>query len=439
MKDLSVKGRNISVPRFSLALTVIATTLEQQALQLINAGAPQLAATLLREDVDDIENVKISLITASFILGQFLSSAILGGLSDRYGRKPILIGCLLCSSGFSTALALSVDYWIFIIFRLLQGMSNGSRSVVIAYISDVARPSDMPFYTMILMGAINVGGVLDPTLGGFLYRYVSNSSPFIVLAVANFLAALLSFCYLIEPTVLQEISINKSTKSSSNSSPSLMSPTLWCAIFFISVGGGCITFQIFSCLAVFPAILSEINGFEPDSIGLVISSFLGLALIFNVFVFYPFSKRFPLVGVAAVFLLLPVFLIIVPVIEARSFYVLTGFGYLTFMAGGVIPCAVPVILRSICPPKHRGKINGLNLSAWTFFGGCGPLVVSYVWERGYGHYSYFYCLPVVSGVGSLCFMIVSVFIYRCPWLLIDEILPSPSTLETDSLDAIFDG
>src|SRR5262245_49209158 len=88
----------------------------------------------------------IGLLIASFSLCQFIAAPILGDMSDRYGRRPILLYSQLGSClGFMTlGLALHMPHplaWLFVA-RIIDGLSGGNLSVTQAYISDITRPEE---------------------------------------------------------------------------------------------------------------------------------------------------------------------------------------------------------------------------------------------------------------------------------------------------------
>ncbi|QMW01797.1 TCR/Tet family MFS transporter [Spirosoma foliorum] len=120
---------------------------------------------------------------------QFLFSPILGGLSDRFGRRPVLLFSLL---GFG------VDYvfqgfaptieWLFV-GRLIAGITGASFTTATAYIADISTPEKRAQNFGLVGAAFGVGFILGPALGGFLGQY-GPRVPFFVaagLTMINFL------------------------------------------------------------------------------------------------------------------------------------------------------------------------------------------------------------------------------------------------------------
>jgi multidrug resistance protein len=113
----------------------------------------------------------LGILTASFSVAQFFATPVLGSLSDKWGRKPILVLSLAgtCISFLLFAGAGS----LFMLFaaRILDGLTGGNVSVAQAMISDTSTPEDRAKKFGILSSAFGFGFVLGPAIGGFLNKY----------------------------------------------------------------------------------------------------------------------------------------------------------------------------------------------------------------------------------------------------------------------------
>jgi MFS transporter, DHA1 family, tetracycline resistance protein len=112
--------------------------------------------------------IQIGLLLSAFPLCQFVAGPVLGRLSDRYGRRPLLI-----VSQFGTALSfvilgLSHDFTVMLLARMLDGASGGNILVAQAYVADVTKPGDRARGLGLIGAAFGVGFVLGPLLGGAL-------------------------------------------------------------------------------------------------------------------------------------------------------------------------------------------------------------------------------------------------------------------------------
>ncbi|WP_027377515.1 TCR/Tet family MFS transporter [Kaistella palustris] len=102
---------------------------------------------------------------------QFIFASVLGGLSDKFGRRPIILFSLL---GFSLnfliqALAPSI-FWLFV-GRILSGVTGASITTASAYIADVSTDEDRAKNFGMIGAAFGVGFIVGPVLGGFLGQY----------------------------------------------------------------------------------------------------------------------------------------------------------------------------------------------------------------------------------------------------------------------------
>lgn len=112
--------------------------------------------------------VTVGLLIASYSAMQFLSSPILGGLSDRYGRRPILLATIAINAvgyllfGFVTSLILLFTS------RLISGVAAGNLAVAQAYLIDVTPPAQRAKAFGLIGVALGMGFVFGPPIGGFI-------------------------------------------------------------------------------------------------------------------------------------------------------------------------------------------------------------------------------------------------------------------------------
>jgi multidrug resistance protein len=107
-------------------------------------------------------------IIGMFAIGQFVGTPVWGRLSDRYGRKPILILSLVGQSLSYLMLAFADNLWMLAAARLLNGLTSGNISVAMAYITDVTPIEKRAQGMGYVGGAISLGFIIGPALGGVL-------------------------------------------------------------------------------------------------------------------------------------------------------------------------------------------------------------------------------------------------------------------------------
>jgi multidrug resistance protein len=135
--------------------------------------------------------LEVGLLFASFSLAQLVFAPILGRLSDRVGRRPIIILSLVGTCVGSIVTGAAGALWVLFLGRIIDGASGASVSVAQAAVTDIAEPEERPRLLGLLGAAFGVGFVVGPALGG-LASLGGPHVPFYVaaaLAGANAIAA----------------------------------------------------------------------------------------------------------------------------------------------------------------------------------------------------------------------------------------------------------
>jgi DHA1 family tetracycline resistance protein-like MFS transporter len=111
---------------------------------------------------------QIGLLTAAYPLAQVFSAPLLGRLSDRVGRKPVLVLSILGTAGGFVVLAVASLLPILFISRFIDGITGGNISVAQAYIADVTEPEERGRALGLIGAAFGLGFILGPVTGGLL-------------------------------------------------------------------------------------------------------------------------------------------------------------------------------------------------------------------------------------------------------------------------------
>lgn len=110
----------------------------------------------------------VGIIISIYSLAQFIFTPILGSLSDRIGRRPILLFGLLMNTIFFTVFGLSGSLMMALIARFLAGAGNGNIAVARAYIGDISSPNMVASRMGAIGAAFGLGFMIGPFIGGLL-------------------------------------------------------------------------------------------------------------------------------------------------------------------------------------------------------------------------------------------------------------------------------
>jgi multidrug resistance protein len=141
---------------------------------------------------------QIGLLLASYSMMQFLASPLLGWLSDRYGRKPVLLCSLVGSALGYLLMANAASLTILFAARILAGISGASVGTASAYIADITPPENRSKRIGLIGAAFGVGFILGPATGGILSHF-SVVAPFWFAAILSILNAIAMWILLPEP------------------------------------------------------------------------------------------------------------------------------------------------------------------------------------------------------------------------------------------------
>jgi len=132
---------------------------------------------------------QIGLLTASYSLFQFISGPILGSLSDRFGRKKLLVISQLGSMFGYILLGLAGSLPLLFFSRIVDGITGGNISIAQAYIADVTDKKSRAKGMGLLGAAFGLGFMLGPAIGGWLSNYGFAAPAFFAASIAAITSA----------------------------------------------------------------------------------------------------------------------------------------------------------------------------------------------------------------------------------------------------------
>jgi MFS transporter, DHA1 family, tetracycline resistance protein len=187
-------------PRLRLAVVLSVVYIDMLGIGLAFPVLPRL--------IEEFEGGSVSraayiygALAAAYSLMQFLFAPLLGALSDRYGRRPVLLLALVGMAINYLLLALAPTLWLFAVGRMIAGTFGATFTAAAAYLADTTPPEKRAQSFGLIGAAFGVGFITGPALGGLLGA-VDLRLPFLVaaaLSLADFV-----FAYFAMPESLSE-------------------------------------------------------------------------------------------------------------------------------------------------------------------------------------------------------------------------------------------
>lgn len=306
---------------------------------------------------------------AVFSICQFLSTPIIGRMSDKYGRKPLLVASLTGTALSFFLMAFAPNAFFLFVARALDGITAGNIPVASAVISDTTEPRERAKGFGIIGASFGFGFIFGPAISALTVGY-STSLPFIIAAIISAIAVVITAVLLPETNKhIGEVHKGKLFDFAK----------LWRTLFDPNVG---ITLLItllyflgFSCAIIY--------GFQPFTIKVLHLSSTQNAILFTLF---------GVVGLASQLLLVQRFTKFFGIKKAFSYAIIFSAAaflimffsrsLLTFVFGsivlglfnGIVQTLIQTILSQETDEKSQGTIFGLNTSYMSIGSIIGPLL-----------------------------------------------------------------
>lgn len=180
----------------ALGFIFITLLIDVTGFGIIIPVIPKLISSMIGGTLSDAA-VYGGLLMFAYSIVQFLSAPIMGGLSDQYGRRPVLLISLFGFAIDYLLLALAPNiFWLFI-GRIIAGITGASFTTATAYIADISTPEKRAQNFGMIGAAFGVGFIIGPVIGGLLGQYGARI-PFYAAAVLTMLNFLYGYFILPE-------------------------------------------------------------------------------------------------------------------------------------------------------------------------------------------------------------------------------------------------
>ena len=316
--------------------------------------------------------IMIGIITAAYSLFQLLSAPILGELSDKLGRRPILLISIAGTAISFLLLGVANSIPILIIARIIDGASGGNISTAQAYIADITTKENRTQGMGIMMAAFGLGFILGPALGGILSVY-GYGVPAIVAGVIAILATIVTFFFLPESIpaskTAQVINKKKILFSIHDFYDALTHPDVGVIliIFFFTMTAFSVMTGTFSLYTEHTLKLSaEDNGFLFALIGLI-------GVLVQIFVLKRFVKFFQEERATTISIIIMAFSLAFIAIGNNIYIIIISVALLAF-GNAIIGPVLSALVSIHTPAEEQGNIMGIYQSVGSLARLVGPLI-----------------------------------------------------------------
>lgn len=357
-------------------IALLITLLDAVGMGLIMPVLPSLLEEFVLKDTIATH---YGFILALYALMQVIFAPILGQLSDKYGRRPILVISLVGAVCDYTLLSFSSALWMLYLGRMIAGISAATGAVAASIVADNTEAAQRTQWFGRLGAAFGAGLIAGPAIGGFIGQY-SAHYPFIAAAILNGIALILVIMLFphqkIAPiqdssTDIAEIPLENSSKSQLLT---LIKPVIFLLALFFTVQ---MIGQVPATLWVlFTEARFEWNTFN---VGLSLAGLGLMHIFFQAFVAGYIASRYRNEVVFILGFILDATAFALLAFITKAWMLLPT---LILLAGGGI--ALPALQGAISintAEQHQGKLQGIMVSLTNLTGVIGPPIFALLYGK----------------------------------------------------------
>ena len=312
-------------------------------------------------------------LATTFAVMQFLFSPLVGSLSDRFGRRPVLLTSLSVMALDYVLMALAGSIWLLLLGRVIGGISAATGATASAYMADITRPEKRAAAFGMIGAGFGAGFVLGPVAGGFLAEF-GTRAPF-------WAAAVLAAGNVIFGWIVLRETVN--TRSAAPLSWRRANPlgALRALGDLPGVSRLLLVYFLYHlAFAVYPSVWSYFGkaqfGWSPAMIGGSLALFGAAMAVVQGGLIRPVLHRFAERGTVLIGFVCSIttFGLIATVTWGSAILILTPLAALA----GVIPPALQALMSARVTPERQGALQGLLTSASALAMVVAPLVMTSV-------------------------------------------------------------
>lgn len=351
----------------------------------------------------EIKDEYIGILMGSFAFVQFFASPFWGSLSDRIGRRPVILISTLISTVAYLVFGFANTFAIILISRILSGFGSGNISAAQAYVADITPPQERAKNMGIIGAAFGLGFAFGPALGGFIKEQLG-------IEFVGFIAAALCLInFALAYFILPESYHNRQTDSKIKYDP--ITPIVRSMRNY-----GIMLIMIINIIYVISSFMfnvsanmkwNDVNSFNPQEIGFVFS-FIGVctAITQGLLIGW-FVKKFSEYRLMVTSILILAFCMVSITFISPSWFIPYELIILALLAlgNGMLRPTAMAILSRLTPRTEQGTIMGVFASVSSFSMGLGAAIATPLYALGWTN-------PFYIGAIILIFPVMLILILR---------------------------
>ena len=302
--------------------------------------------------------IEIALIFSAFSIGTFFGEPFWGRLSDKYGRKPLLIMTIAANGLCYLALAFAPSAGAAVVIRLLGGLFSGNGSIIQGYIADVTAPEKRTRSMSYMGAAWNVGLIVGPFMGGVFARPSAGPIGFqlpLLISASLFLASALAIALIIRESRERDLSNSHKPNRWAATGEAARHPVIGPLMLLTFLVG----FAFTGIESVFGLWTNARYGWGPHEIGWAFAIVGVASAITQIFVTGPLSERYGQGRMLAIGMGITMVCMLLQPLSASGPMTIA---LLTLSAIGqsVAWPNVSALISETADPHRQGQILGLN-------------------------------------------------------------------------------
>jgi MFS transporter, DHA1 family, tetracycline resistance protein len=327
----------------------------------------------------------VGLLFASYSIMQLIFSPVLGGLSDKYGRRPVLLLSIIGTGIGFLVLGFATTLFMLFVGRILDGITGGNISTAQAYIADITTEENRAKGMGLIGAAFGLGFILGPAIGGILSRWGIHV-PFLFAAGLCFANAVLLYFTLPETVTADHPAKNRAARGRSfrNVLNSLREPRLSFVliIYFLFIVAFSIMTTAFSLYTMFRF------GYDAQHTGYLFAYVGLIAVIIQGGLIGRLVKRFgelPLVIFGALCFAISLFAVPFVGPAAGGLAALLVGGGVFSMGNSLATPALTSLASKSVGPAQQGSVLGVTQSVASLARAVGPFLAAILINSSTAH------------------------------------------------------